>query len=131
LSISIGFLINIGLGYLLGLYFGGIGVVLAATIGLVLNSSLLLSAYHKFKEIKILDLVTKYDLKLILSSLAFIASSNYVFHSIFNNRSTYLEILLYTLCLFLFLYYIIKNHTSKILVNLTLNLFGGFKDKSV
>jgi O-antigen/teichoic acid export membrane protein len=131
LSISIGFLINIGLGYLLGLYFGGIGVVLAATIGLVLNSSLLLSAYHKFKEIKILDLVTKYDLKLILSSLAFIASSNYVFHSIFNNRSTYLEILLYTLCLFLFLYYIIKNHTFKILVNLTLNLFGGFKGKSV
>lgn len=131
LYISIGFLINIILGYLLGLYFGGIGVIIAAYIALVLNSTLLLNAYHKFKEMKILDLVSNYDLKLILSSVVFIVASNYLFHSIFNNRSTSTEILLFTLCLFLFIYYIIRNQTFKTLVNLILKLIRGFKGKSV
>jgi O-antigen/teichoic acid export membrane protein len=131
LSISIGFFISISLGYFLGLYFGGIGVVIAANIGLVLNSILLLSAYHKFKELKVLNLISEYDLKLILSSVVFIGSSNYIFYSIYYNRSTSVEILLYTLCLFLFIYYSIKNHSFKTLVNLILNLIRGFKSKSV
>lgn len=131
LSISIGFSTNIVLGYLLGSYIGGIGVVIAANIGLVLNSTLLLNAYHKFKKMKILDLVSKCDLKLILSSVVFIISSNYIFHSINNNRSTYTEIIIYTLCLLIFIYYTIINQTSKTLLNLTLNLFRGFKGKSV
>ncbi len=130
LAVSVGFSITIGLGYLLGSNFGGLGVVIAANIGLVVNSTLLLSAYHKSKNICLLDLVSNNDLKLILCSVAFITSSNYLFHSIFNNRCTFTEIIIYTLFLFLFIYHIIKNRASKTLVNLILNLFGGFKSKS-
>lgn len=127
MSILISFLTNILLGYLLGFNFGGIGVIISFNIALVLHAILLLSAFHKFKEIKIHALISHYDLKLIFSSIIFMIFSNYMFHSIFNYKSTSTQIFLYILCLLLFIFYIIKNHTLIILRTLTLKLIKGIK----
>lgn len=127
LSILISFLTNILLGYLLGLKFGGIGVIISFNIALVLHSILLLSTFHKYKEIKILALISQYDLKLICSSIIFMIFSNYMFHSIFNCKTTSTQFLLYILCFLLFIFYIIKNHTFIFLKTLTLKLIMRIK----
>ena len=131
MSILIGFLINILLGYLLGLNFGGYGVIISFNISLVLQAILLLRAFHKSKKIKILALISHYDLKLIVSSIIFMIFSNYMFHAIFNYKSTSMQILLYILCLSLFVFYVVKNHTFQILRTIILKLISGIRGKNV
>lgn len=127
MAILISFLTNILLGYLLGSNFGGIGVIISFNIALVLNAILLLRSFHKFKDLKIRALISHYDLKLIFSSIIFMIFSNYMFHSIFNYESTATQILLYILCLLLFVFYIIKNPTFTILKTLILKFIVGVK----
>ncbi len=125
IAIFISFSINSILGYFLGLNFGGIGVVISSSIALVLNAILIISSFHRFKEIKTLHLLSYYDFKLIISSVIFMIFSNYVFHSIFNVEITSAQIILYVVCLFLFVLYFIKNPTFMILRTLILKLVKG------
>lgn len=125
IAIFISFSTNIILGYFLGLNFGGIGVVISSSIALVLNAILIISSFHRFKEIKTLHLLSYYDFKLIISSVIFMIFSNYVFHSIFNVEITSAQIILYVVCLFLFVLYFIKNPTFMILRTLILKLVKG------
>jgi O-antigen/teichoic acid export membrane protein len=131
ISIIISFSTNIIIGYFLGLKFGGFGVVIASSIALILNALLIISSFHKFKEIKIFSLLSYGDLKLIITAIIFMIFSNQVFHSIFNLKITSAQIFLYTLCLFLFVFYVIKNHTFMILRTLILKLINGIKGLNV
>lgn len=125
IAIFISFSTNIILGYFLGLNFGGIGVVISSSIALVLNAILIISSFQRFKEIKTLNLLSCFDLKLIISAVIFMIFSNYVFHSSFNVKFTSAQIFLYVVCLFLFVFYIIKNHTFMILRTLIMKLIKG------
>jgi O-antigen/teichoic acid export membrane protein len=130
ISILISFLSNILLGYLLGLNFGGNGVVIAFNIALVLHAVLLLIAFHKIKEINIRDLISHYDLKLFFSSIIFMGFSNYMFNSILNNNTSSMQIILFLLSLSLFVFYALNNHSFKVLRALILKLFMGIYSKN-
>jgi O-antigen/teichoic acid export membrane protein len=127
MSILISFLTNILLGILLGSNFGGIGVIISFNISLIFHAILLQRAFLKFKEIKIRTLISHYDLKLIFISIIFMIFSNYMFHSIFNYKSTSIYFFLYIVCLFFFGFYLIKNPAFTILRNLILKFIIGVK----
>lgn len=122
LSILMSYMVNILLSYLLGPYLGGMGIILSFNISLFLNAILLISAFHKMKGLKVLSLISPFDLKLIFSSLIFIIFSNYMFNSIFYSKITSIQILLYSLCTLLFVYYAVKNTSFRVIINLFVNL---------
>ena len=127
LSILMSYMVNILLSYLLGPYLGGMGIILSFNISLLLNAILLISAFHKMKGLKVLSLISSFDLKLIFSSLIFIIFSNYMFNSIFFSKITSIQILLYLLCILLFVYYAVKNISFRVIINLIVNLKIGNK----
>ena len=124
ISIFISFIINILLGYFLGLKFGGIGVIISFNFALSVHAFLLLTSYHKFKKIQIFPLISFYDLKLIFSAIIFIIFSNYIYHLIFNYEIKSSQIFLYILSIILFVFYVIKNQTFKILKTPAMNLIS-------
>lgn len=127
LSILMSYMVNILLSYLLGPYLGGMGIILSFNISLFLNAILLISAFHRMKGLKVLSLISSFDFKLIFSSLIFIVFSNYMFNSIFYSKITSIQILLYPLCILLFVYYAVKNISFRVIINLIVNLKIGNK----
>jgi O-antigen/teichoic acid export membrane protein len=123
LSILISYLVNIILSYPLGSYFGGMGIILSFNIALVLHGLLLLSTFHKLKEIKIFDIISRSDLKLFFSSIMLMIFSNYSFNLILNIRCTPMQIIVYIFSISLFVFYALKNPTFTILGTLIRNLF--------
>lgn len=130
-SVSFGFLVNIVLASLLGFYVGGLGVIIAGTIALILSSTLLLRAYHKFKNVRIFDLIAREDLKLILSSVIFILFSNRMIKSFLSESITSIQVILFVLSLAIFMIYIFKNKNLKVLLMLTQALFTGIKREKI
>jgi O-antigen/teichoic acid export membrane protein len=129
-SILISFLINILFGYFLGLNFGGLGVVIAFNIALILHAALLIGSFHKIKGIKIFDLISNYDLKLIICSIIFMIYSNHMFHSLLNGSSTSIQLVLHVISLTVFVFYIFKNHSFNVLKTLILTFILGIKGKN-
>ena len=123
LSIFISYLVNIILSYPLGSYFGGMGIILSFNIALVLHGLLLLSTFHKSKEIKILDIISHYDVKFFFSSIMLMIFSNYSFNSILNNSCTPMQIIIYIFSISLFVFYALKNATFTVLRTLIRNSF--------
>ena len=62
-------ILNIGLGYLLGMLFGNMGVVIGTTIALVVGSSIPVVAYHIENKILFRDLLPKGTRTLLLTSV--------------------------------------------------------------
>jgi len=62
-------LLNIGLGFLFGLFYGGIGVVVAWTFSLAAGSSLVNLSYHMLHKISLFELIPKASKALIITCL--------------------------------------------------------------
>ena len=66
--IAIG-LLNFGLGFLLGIFYGGIGVVIAWVISLALGSSIIYLSYHIKHKIPLIELLPKASKLIIVACL--------------------------------------------------------------
>jgi len=80
--IAIG-LLNVGLGFLLGIFYGGIGVVIAWIISLALGSSILYLSYHITHKIPLIELAPKASRIIIIICLIGIFSSFIIYHNFF------------------------------------------------
>jgi len=84
--ITIG-LLNVGLGFLLGIFYGGIGVVIAWVISLALGSSIVYLSYHIRHKIPLIELAPKASRIIIIMCLIGIFSFfiiHYIFFGSFN-----------------------------------------------
>jgi O-antigen/teichoic acid export membrane protein len=68
-------LLNAGLGFLLGIFYGGIGVVIGWVISLSIGSSVIYISYHIIESIPLKDLFPEEGKKLFLSCLFFVVVS--------------------------------------------------------
>jgi len=75
-------LLNVILGFILGLFYGGIGVVIAWSISLALGSSIIYLSYHIKHKIPLIELVPKASRIIIIMCLIGIFSS-FIIHHIF------------------------------------------------
>jgi len=84
-------ILNAGLGFLLGVFFDGIGVVIAWVISLTLGSSVICISYHLLNKIPLRDLLPQASKKILIvcsiSILVFfiIHKFNYIFNTIILN----------------------------------------------
>jgi len=69
--ITIG-LLNAGLGFLLGIFYGGMGVVIGWVISLAIGSSVIYISYHIIEGISLKDLFPAENKKLFLTCLLFV-----------------------------------------------------------
>jgi len=81
-------LLNAGLGFLFGLFYGGIGVVVAWTVSLVLGSSIVNVSYHIVYRIPLNELVPKASKALIITCLIGILSGLFVQQKLDHSVST-------------------------------------------
>ena len=68
-------LLNLGLGVLLGVFYGGIGVVIAWVFSLALGSSIILFSFHIRHKISFIELLPKTSRSLIVACLIAILST--------------------------------------------------------
>jgi len=66
--IAIG-LLNVGLGFLLGIFYGGVGVVIAWSVSLALGSSIIYLSYHIKHKIPLIELLPKTSKLIIVACL--------------------------------------------------------------
>ena len=64
-SIVFGFVLNIPLGYFMGAYFGGIGVIVAFNVSLAAQSFIMMGTFHRFNQIDLGSLVSRSDYLLL------------------------------------------------------------------
>lgn len=121
-SILISYSLNILLGYSFGVYIGGISVVIAFNVALIINALLLLRAFHNMKNLKLQSLISNKDLILAFGSILCMAISNHTFHSFWRNESSSLEFIVFLTSLGLFFYFLLRHKSFSVLKNLSLNL---------
>jgi len=68
-------LLNVGLGFLLGFFYGGTGVVVARVISLALGSSIIYLSYHVRHKIPLIELLPKTSKLIIIACLIGIIST--------------------------------------------------------
>lgn len=78
-------MLNAGLGVLLGVFYGGIGVVIAWVFSLALGSSIILFPYHIRHKISLIELLPKTSRSLIVACLIAILST-LVTYNMLNHR---------------------------------------------
>jgi O-antigen/teichoic acid export membrane protein len=71
-------LLNAGLGFLLGLFYGGIGVVVAWVFSLALGSSIIYLSYHIIQKIPLIELLPKASRIIIVACLIGILSTHII-----------------------------------------------------
>ena len=79
--------LNFGLGFLLGVFYGGIGVVIAAIFSMALGSSIIFLSYHIRYKIPLNELLPKASRKIITVCLVGVLSAfiiNHELNNIFN-----------------------------------------------
>lgn len=81
-------LLNVGLGFLLGIFYGGIGVVVAWIISLALGSSIIYLSYHIIHKIPLIELAPKASRIIIITCLIGIFSSFIIHHIFFVSFNT-------------------------------------------
>jgi len=92
-------LLNAGLGFLLGIFYGGMGVVIAWVISLALGSSIVYLSYHIRHKVPLIELVPKANRIIIIMCLIGIFSSFIIHHNFFGSFNT---IALYGIIILLF-----------------------------
>jgi len=101
-------LLNVGLGFSLGFFYGGIGVIIAWVISLVLGSSIVYLSYHIRYKIPLIELVPKASRIIIIVCLIGIFSSFIINHNFFGYFNTItlnsIVILLFSIIVFPFLW---------------------------
>jgi len=106
--IAIG-LLNAGLGFLLGIFYGGIGVVIAWVISLALGGSIIYLSYHIRYKIPLIELVPKDSIIIIIICLIGIFSFFIIHHIFFGSFNTIalngVIILLFSMIVFPSLWY--------------------------
>ena len=120
LAISI---INPVLGYFLGIFFGGYGVILGWNIAFLIGSLLVLISYHASNNISLTILISKYDLLFMISAISTIFFGYYAIISWFNTPLNYLFICIFVLCLIFFIFLLFKNHHLKNVIEKVALLF--------
>lgn len=96
--VTIGIL-NIGLGYCLGVFIGNIGVVLGAIIALTVGSSIPVIAYHIENSIPLQDLLPRETRSLMIASLLGVALTLFIYYSLHSHLGWGV---VFPLCLFVF-----------------------------
>lgn len=81
-------LLNVGLGFLLGFFYGGLGVVIAWVISLALGSSIIYLSYHIRHKIPLIELAPKASRIIIIICLIGIFSSFIIHHIFFDSINT-------------------------------------------
>ena len=81
-------LLNVGLGFLMGFSYGGIGVVVAWVISLALGSSIIYLSYHIRHKIPLIELAPKASRIIIITCLIGIFSSFVIRHIFFGSFNT-------------------------------------------
>lgn len=79
--------LNVGLGFLLGLFYNGIGVVVAVVFALALGSSVVSLSYHIKHKIPLIELLPRASRKVIIVCLVGVLSAfiiNHELNNIFN-----------------------------------------------
>jgi len=98
-------LLNVGLGILLGIFYDGIGVIIAWVFSLVLGSSIIYISYHLKYKIPLVELLPKASRTIIVASLAgalFVLVIKQKFNHIFNiTLLNIITILLYSTIIFI------------------------------
>ncbi|MFX0136890.1 MAG: oligosaccharide flippase family protein [Candidatus Hodarchaeota archaeon] len=77
--------LNAGLGVLLGLFYDGIGVVVAWVVGLTLGSSIIYLSYHIRHKIRLIELLPKASRIIIIACLISILSALIIHHNLNNS----------------------------------------------
>jgi len=80
--------LNVGLGFLLGFFYGGLGVVVAWVISLVLGSSIIYLSYHISHKIPLIEVAPKASRIIIITCLIGIFSSFIIHHIFFGSFNT-------------------------------------------
>jgi len=78
-------LLNVGLGFLLGFFYGGIGVVVAWVISLTVGSSIVYLSYHIRYKIPLIELAPKASRIIIIMCLIGIFSFFIIYHKFFGS----------------------------------------------
>ena len=81
-------LLNVGLGFLLGFFYGGIGVVVACVISLALGSSIVYLSYHIRYKIPLIELAPKASRIITIMCLIGIFSFFIIHHKFFGSFNT-------------------------------------------
>ncbi len=79
-------LLNAGLGFLMGIFYGGIGVVIAWVFSLALGSSIIYLSYYIRYKIPLIELIPKASRTLVITCLICILSALLIQHKL--NHST-------------------------------------------
>jgi len=93
-------LLNIGLGFLFGIYYDGLGVVIAWVFSLALGSSIVYLSYHINHNIPLIELIPKESRIIIVTCLAGILSSILIYQKFYYSFNIFT---LNTIILLLFL----------------------------
>ena len=100
--------LNVSLGFLLGFFYGGLGVVFAWIISLALGSSIIYLSYHIKHKISLIELVPKASRIIIIICLIGIFSSFIIHHNFFGYFNTIalngIIILLFSIIVFPFIW---------------------------
>jgi len=78
-------ILNAGLGFLLGLFYDGIGVIVAWALGLALGSSIIYLSYHIRHKIRLIELLPKASRVIIIACLISILSALIIHHNLNNS----------------------------------------------
>ena len=77
-------LLNLILSYILGISFGGVGIVTAQVISLILGSLIIIFAYHLENKISIYKMIPNENLILILINMILLITCFLIYHNIKN-----------------------------------------------
>lgn len=118
LAISI---INPLFGYILGVNFGGYGVILGWNVAFLIGSLLVLLSYQKENNISWRGLLSKNDLFFVISAIGTSFFGYNASISWFNGGLNYLFISIFVFCVFIFVFSFFKNsHLKSVIQKITL-----------
>ncbi len=119
-------LLNAGLGFLLGILYGGIGVVTAWVFSLVLGSSLIYLSYHIKYKIPLLELLPRSSRVLTLVCIVGISSFFLIYLKLFdsfniNELNALIPLSFFLIVLFLFCLHPMRKRLTRLVANALLN----------
>jgi O-antigen/teichoic acid export membrane protein len=97
-------LLNVGLGFLLGIFYGGIGVVIAWIISLSLGSSIIYLSYHIKYKISLIELLPKASRAIFIVCLIGILTTLMVYNVFMVNTMVLNSIIIFAFSIILFIF---------------------------
>ena len=108
-------LLNPLLGYILGINYGGYGVVIAWNISFLIGSLFVLFSYHKINFITWKELISYQDVCFVIVAIVNALVGFYLMLHLFKNNINYIHIFGFIFCLILLVFLFFKNKKIKVL----------------